>query len=225
MIVSDFFEKVRILTRANQLDFPNNEIAQLADMEADYLYELSVQSEHLEQTKDQTPTVLTGTLTSNFVPTDHNIWIERVEYAADGINFKQLKRTNKTEYETNMGCRCEIGSLTNDLISEECTNYYIQTSQGVHIFPAGTTNGVYNIYIKDTPVIDWDDDNYEILLPNVPVNILVIGTALMYRDIENTNEYDKLFTKYDRYLQTHKKRLNKGSRVVQMKVKSHYDLM
>lgn len=219
MNVSDFFKKVRILTRSNSVDFPDSEIALLADMEADYLYELSIQGEHLEQTENQQPTVLTYTVTDNFVETPHNLWIERVEYSKDGVKFKTLTRTNKTEYETILGCRCDTNSLTNDLVDIGCADYFIQTSQGIHVFQLPNTTGKVKIYVKDSPVINWTDPNYEILMPKVPTNMLAIATALMYRDIENTNEYDKLFAKYTRWLETMKKRIGKGSRTIQMRTK------
>lgn len=216
MIISEFYDYVRTLTRANSRDLPDTEIAILANPEADYLYEISIQAYHLEQTKNQTPTVITYTKTGDFEPTDHNLWIERVEYAADGENYCQLKRTNKTEYLA-MGCKCDSGSLTNDLISENCTNYFIQTSQGIHVFPAGNSSGgTVKIYIKDTPVIDWSDDNYEILLPNVPINLLALKTALMYRDINDTNLLTFLQGEYAAKFQTFEKRLAQGGRSIQM---------
>lgn len=225
MIVSEFLEKVRILTRANEADFPDDEIFSLADIEADALYEMSIQAFHLEQTANQQPTVITGIVDDSFFETDDNLWIERVEYSRnDDEHYIQLKRTNKTEYESK-GCSCGTGyyngSLTYDMESSQyCANYYIQTSQGIHVYPRPNDTGRVRIYVKDSPVINWGDPNAKILIPNVSANLLAIATALMYRDIENNNEYDKLRGKYNQYLELYRKRLSTGSRGIKMKVVS-----
>lgn len=226
MIISDFYTTVRILSRANEQDLPDEEIAVLAQIEANKLYEMSVQAWNQEQTKDQTPTVLSFTgVTTDFIPTNDNLWIERVEYKADGATFyKPLKRTNKTEYES-MGCVCEPNSLTDALISTECTNYFIQTSEGVHVFPIGSSAAGIDvkIYIKDTPAIDWNDNSYNIKIPIIADDLLTISTALLYRDIENTNEFNKLKLKYDELMELYKKRLRKGARVFNMGMSDESD--
>lgn len=224
MTISEFYTTVRVLSRANVLDFPNTEIAIMAQIEANKLYELSVQAWNQEQTKDQTPTVLSfNALISNFIPTDDNLWIERVEYSRDGTFYYPLKRTNKTEYE-GFGCVCTTGSLTDDLVADGCADYFIQTSQGIHVFPiGGTTTGSVRIYIKDTPVIDWTDMSYTILIPNVAVDLITVATALLYKDIENTNGFNKLKIKYDDLMKVYQTRLRKGGHTFRMKVSKQED--
>lgn len=224
MNISNFYKNVRVLTRSSELDFPDDEIAILAQIEANKLYELSIQQEHIEQTKNQTPTVLPfNNVSDSFIPMDdHNLWIERVEYSRAGEeNYSVLKRTNKTEYES-FGCSCVNDSLTNNLTDSGCTEFFIQTTQGIYVFPSGSTNIDVKVYVKDTPVIDWLDNDYEILIPNVAVDLLMIATALMYRDIENTNEFNKLKLKYDDLMSVHMNRLNKGSRVIKMRRASEH---
>lgn len=211
------------MTKANELDFPDSDIFALADMEADALYEMSIQAFNLEQTANQTPTVITGIVTDSFFETDDNLWIERVEYSKDDDeHYVTLKRTNKTEYES-MGCYCG-DSLTYDMeTSEGCANYFIQTSQGIYVFPRPNATGRVRIYVKDTPVINWGVPTAKIIIPRVSANLLAIATALMYRDIENTNEYEKLRSKYTQYMEIYKGRLAKGSRSIQMNTKkNHY---
>lgn len=216
MTISEFYTYVRGLTRANTRDLPDTEIAILADPEADFLYELSIQGNHLEQTANQTPTVLTFTMTDDFQATDHNLWIERVEASIDsGDTHTILTRTNKTEYDKYIS-ECER-SLTDQLaVSDSCPTHFIQTSQGIHVFPMAASVDTV-IYVKDTPVIDWTTGGNDILLPNVPINLLALKTALMYRDINDTNQLQFLQGEYAAKLGVFMKRIAKGGRTIQMR--------
>lgn len=217
MIISDFYNYVRELTRANTRDLSDAQIAMLATPEADYLYELSIQSYHLEQTKNAIPTVYTYTMTDDFQETPHNLWIERVEVSIDGGDtFYQVDKTNKTEFD-DYTTECSNGSLTNLLAQTDGRpDKFIQTSQGIHIFPMAPSV-ITKIYVKDTPTIDWNDGNAEIILPNVPINLLALKTALMYRDINDTNRLEFLNNEYNNKFAVFMKRLSKGGRTIQMR--------
>jgi len=224
MLVQNFYKNVRILTDTNEQDFPDSEIAVFGQMEIDKLYEMAIEGYAYEQTKNQQPTVYTLNVTDNFVETEDNLWIERVEFSRNGKDYYTLQKTNKQDYEA-MGCSCDSGSLTNDLESKTCANYYIQTSQGVHVFPIGDGSGIVKIYVKDHPVIDWNNNNYNILIPNISDTIIVTGTALMYRNIHNTNEYDRLYNVYQSFLKLFEKRIKRGKRMTKFKLSDKRNLL
>jgi len=216
MIISEFYDYVRQLTRANSRDLTDSDIEILANPEADYLYELSIQAYHLEQTAVTAPTVLTYVMTTSFQATDHNLWIERVEVSIDGgDSFYQIQKTNKTDYNLE-AAECGGLSLTDQLaVTDSRPTHFIQTSEGINVFPMAASVTT-NIYVKDTPVIDWANPNFEILLPNVPINLLALKTALMYRDINDTNQLQFLQSQYNDKFEVFQKRLAKGGRVIQM---------
>jgi hypothetical protein len=220
MQINEFYKLVRVLTRANTRDFPDTEIATLANPEADYLYELSIQGEHLQQTKNQTPTVLSfSNVTADFIPTNHNLWIERVEVSATGENnYTRLARTNDTEYNlhNDNACMCSDESLTDALTSKSCPTSFIQTSEGLRVFPIPAGGLDVKVYIKDTPVINWTSGSYELKIPNVGNQLLALRTALMYRDIEKTGQKETLEAQYAIKFKTFNKRISKGSRIIQM---------
>lgn len=220
MTISEFYEYVRTRTGANERDLSNDDIAILANPEADYLYELSIQASHLQQTKNQNPTVLTYIMNTNFQPTDHNLWIERVEASVDnGQSYTTLKRTNNAEYNLH---KEECGeSLTDELAKRnDKPEYFVQSSQGITIFPM-SSEVITKLYIKDTPVINWGDTNSEILLPNVPTLLLALKTAMMYRDIDDIGRLTSIQNDYDEKFKAFTKRLAKGGRVIQMAQKNN----
>jgi len=221
MQVGEFYDYVRELTRANTRDLPDDKIAILADPEADYLYELSIQGHHLEQTENATPTVYTYNMSDDFQITPHNLWIERVEAKVSGHDyFTQMQRTNKTEYLAHLeSCKNSLTDELDEATNYDCPRYFMQTSQGIHVFPIDDPVEV-KVYVKDTPEIDWNNDNYEILLPDVPINLLALKTALMYRDINDTNTLQFLERQYAEKFAVFEKRIAKGGRVIQMGMKS-----
>jgi len=221
MIISEFYDYVRELVDANPRDFSDAEIARLANPEANYLYEIAIQGQHLQQTKNAIPTVLTYTMTAPFQQTDHNLWIERVEVSVDGgESFYRIDRTNNADFELWVNS-CGGGSLTDQLAEDDARpTSFVQTSQGINIFPMAPSV-ITKIYIKDTPEIDWNDDNYEILLPNVPIQLLALGTAILYRDIQDVGRLNELKSQYNEKFRIFDKRIDKGGRVIQMRMRTH----
>ena len=219
MTTTEFFTYVRALTRANDRDLSNADIEILANPQADFLYELTIQGYQLEQTANATPTVYNFNMVTDFQITEQNLWIERVEVSVDGgESHYELKRTNKTEYNAYLKECNRNRSLTDDLVEDADATHFIQTSQGIHVFPVRATGMDVVIYVKDTPSIDWGNPAYEILLPNVPVNLLALKTALMYRDIEDTNRLEWLQGEYNEKFRAFEKRIAKGGRVIQMRM-------
>ena len=217
MQISAFYNYVRTLTRANALDLTDSDIATLANPEADYLYELTIQGYHLQQTQNQTPTVLTFTQTVPFQATDNNLWIEQVNVSVDGgVSFYQIERTNNTDFIGYLD-KCGGGSLTDQLAETDGRpTHFVQTSQGINVFPMAPSV-ITKIYIKNTPVIDWNNLSYNILLPKVPINLLALKTALMYRDINDTNQLAFLEKEYAAKFRIFEKRIAKGGRSMQMR--------
>lgn len=209
------------LTRSNERDYTDSEIQRNIDNEYYMLQEKLKRAWKVEWTGTELPTIYDLTPTSSFINTDPNLHIERVEVSADGgENWRRITRTTYHDYNlTSSGaCSCQH-SLTDALADTSCTKHFIQTAEGLHIFPIPDSGIQVKVYARDDEVIDWNDPSFVPRLPRFAHRLLTLKAAMMYRDLEDTNELQFIFNEYNTLMAEFTKLNTNKGKVAQMKNK------
>lgn len=219
MNTTQLIDDVRFnITRSNIRDYTDAEIQRNIDEEYKKLQSMMQREGRIEWV----PELFTFTMTDDFQVTNPNLHIERVETSTDGgENWYPVTRTTYHNYALAMsqGCKCEKNALTDAFDSTSCPQQYIQTNEGIHVFPVPDGGMQTKIYTRGFDVIDWTDPTFEPKLPMQFHRLLSLNAGLMYRDLEDTNELEWLNNEYNKLWSMFLEHIKEGGQVVQMRKK------
>lgn len=213
------------LTRANTRDYTDTEIESNIDREYSMLQELLKKSQRVEWTGGNYPVLFDfGGITDTFIQTSPNLHIERVEVSINGgDSWYPVSRTDKTTYNTasaNNSCYCSKRSLTDALEDGGNPINFIQTTSGIQVFPIPEDDSIdVNIYVKESEDIDWNNPLFVPNLPDFAHRLLTLKAALLYRDIEDTNELTFLKNDYNELYKVFLDHISEGGKVINMGMK------
>lgn len=225
MDIQTMYKDVRLLTRANECDYTDEEICCHLQNEYKLLQELLNHEGKVEYTQSNSPLSYTVAGGTTFFNTDPNLHIQRIEVSTAGED-KWCSPTQTTYQEygdfSSNCCGCDCNSLSAAMDGDgcvcECDKYYIQTSDGIHIFPNNDGTDV-RIWTRGTDELDCNDPNYVPKIPAFAHRLMTLKAALMFRDIENTNELDFLLSEYNNLFALFNKHIKSGGKIIQMRNK------
>jgi hypothetical protein len=211
------------LTGANYDDYLESEMERNMEQEYIFIQHKLKSSFRIELTESIYPTVYTFTsIATDFIPTEMNLHIERVEVSTDGTNWHRVERTNKTVYNTavdNNSCSCSNESFTNAITKNGCPANFIQTTEGIHVFPVPTDGFDVKVYVKSADTLNWNLGNSEPRLEGFAHRLLSLKASLLYRDIENTGNLEFILSEYSKWDNALNAHINEGGKVIRMSYK------
>jgi len=235
MNTAQLLTDVRYLTRSNDKDYTDAEIENNIDQEYAYLQQIAIEEGKPVYGSGSGISVIDLAMATTFASTPPNLNINRVEAEVDGC-WRVLKCTDTTLYGgpfPDVSCYCgyqnsctACKSLTNILGHEAFPLWYIQTNNGIEVFPLPEAASLplnVKIYHEDAHTLDWVGGDTPIL-PAFAHRLLSLKAALLYRDIEEANdlqflnsEYSRLLAKFADSLNDYK---NKASKISKMHFKT-----
>ena len=222
MTLDQLKQDVLSLTGANYDDYLESEIERNMEQEYIFIQHKLKSSFRIEHTANQTPTVLTFNTTTDFIPTDINLHIERVEVSSDGQRWYKLDRTNKTTYNeglSNNTCRCDTRSFTDAITDPGCPASFVQTTEGIHVFPVPESGLDVRVYVKDSDTLNWSLGSSEPRIEEFAHRLLSLKASLLYRDIENTGNLQFILSEYSKWDNALNEHINEGGKVIKMSYK------
>lgn len=203
------------ITRANSRDYTDEEIERNIDEEYKKLQSMMQREGRIEWI----PTVYDFTINSSTFGTQPNLNIQRVDVRRPGSTYwKTIDRTTYHDYmmaEKSEYCSCGK-TLTRDLERTCCPEKYVQTTEGMHVFPVPSTGLDVKVYTRGFDVIPWGSTTYEPLLPIEFHRLLSLKAGMMYRDLEDTNSLEWIKDEYKELFDMFLEDIKEGGSVKQM---------
>lgn len=231
MTTAELLTDVRYLTRSNDRDYTDAEIENNINQEYYYLQQIAIEEGKPVYGSGAGLSVIDLAMATTFASTIPNLNINRVEAEIDGC-WKVLTCTDSTKYggpfrkpvcccgyQGTCGC-CQ--SLTEILGDEGTPCWYIQTNNGIEVFPLPEAASLplnVKVYHEDCHALNWVGGDTPVI-PKYVHRLLSLKAALLYRDIEEANDLQFLNNEYNILLAKFIDSLKGQAKILQMHFKT-----
>lgn len=216
----ELIKDVRFMTKTNAADYSDSEIQHNINQEYKALQDILKTQSRVEWADEDS--VIDLTMNISFASLPPNVAIKRVEVSKAGEDkFKTIKRTTYHDYEASSlnGCGFCGKSLTGALSHEGCTQKFIQTVEGIHVFPVPEDGMNVKIYINEDETIDWNDNSFAPRLPAFAHRLLTLKASMLYRDIEQVGSLEWIMSEYTNLYRDFMRHVKQGGKIINMKTK------
>lgn len=204
-------DDVLFLAGANTIDYTDTQIERNIENEYYKLQELLKNGQRIKWTPNATINKQSEVdYTLNDILTDDNsMHITRVEVSVDGgESWYQIKRTDEISFKNE-----NDGSYTDALNEVGDPKYFIQSTNGISVFPIQETYSI-NIYYKEDEDISWGSTN-EIELSRFAQRLVTLRAAMLYPHI-TTTRLDACKTEYADLYKVFLSHISEGGKVIKM---------